>query len=354
MAPRSRLPRNKGLPPNLYQNEDGYFRYRNPSTGQWFGLGRNKAIAVTQAIQANLHIQGEAVTLLDRITGKHQRTVNDWCDEYERKKGENARIKYLRKGLGEYILEKLEPLQVGDWLKTWDNKLRMRQAMLGIAKTVFSEAIGAGWIKSSPAEFLTTEQPKTRRDRLTLDEFKAIYAAADRPLQRAMELAIMTCARRENILMAKFSDIEAGHLHIIHIKAKPGEDPVKARYPLSMCLPELGWTLGDVIGRCRDNVVSKFLIHHSTTAGMAKAGSHWRDKSIEQMFRNAREKAGITQQAGKTPQTFHEIKSLAKSLWEHHGYNTMLMCGHKTEKMSALYRDRRGKEWQTVGVSNGA
>lgn len=336
MAPRSRSHKNKGLPDNLYINKEGYYRYRNPQTGKWHGLGRNKANAVTQAIQANLYIQGSAVTLLDKITGKDKRTVADWCDEY----GPHSRIKILKKGLGHYVLERLEPLQINEWLDQWKGKPTMRQAMLSTAKVVFSAAIGKGWIKTNPAADLTTETPIVKRSRLTLEAFRAIHAKADPTLQRAMELAIMTGMRRVNIVSLQWSQVKDGHLWVEH--AKGG---LKVRVPTSLYLSAVGWTLGDVIGRCRSSTVSRHLLHHQKGRARAKAGDPIWDKKIEELFREAREAAGIT---SDNPPTFHEIRSLAARLWKAQGVDVRVLLGHKTEAMSALYQDSRGAEWVTI------
>ncbi len=125
---------------------------------------------------------------------------------------------------------------------------------------------------------------------------------------------------------------------------------MKVRYPLSMYLPNVKWTLGDIVGRCKDNILSKFLIHHKSHAGIAKPGDKFRDKTIEKLFREAREAAGIVPREGRTPPTFHEIRALAKMLWDAQGIDTKTLLGHKTEKMSDLYRDRRGRDWITLSA----
>ena len=336
MAPRSRLHKNRGLVPNLYE-QDGYYTYRNPETRKTYGLGRNRATAINQAVEANNHVMKASVTLVDRITGRAGRTVADWCEVCT----PNERLRYLKQGLGEYILERLTPLQINDWLDKWNDKPRMRQAMLATTKTVFREAISKGWISVNPAASLKTPTPDVKRERLTLQSFQAIYKHAEIPLKRAMEISLMTCARRENVLTVLRSDVHDGHLHIAHIKKG-----LPVRYPLSLHLAAVGWTLGDVLARCKTNVVSKYLIHHQRTVGMAKPGDRFRDKTIEQWFRDAREAAGIT---GENPPTFHEIRSLAIRLWHDAGHDSMRMAGHKTEQSHALYKDPRGIEWVTVG-----
>lgn len=345
MAPRSRSAKYSGLPPFLYKNGQGYYYYRNPVTGVETGLGKNMAQAVTQAIQANLHFQGQAVTLLDKILGKDSKTVNDWCDVY----GHHHRMKYLREGLGHYVLEKLTAMQIDEWLdKNWKDKLTMRQAMLGAAKQIFGAAIGKGWIKYNPASDLKTDAPVPVRERLTLDDYMAIYEKAEFPLNRAMEFALMTSARRENVIKLERSDVQEGYLHIEHIKAKPGEEPMRVRYPLSMFLPDVKWTLGDIVARCKDNIISKYLIHHKAHAGRAKPGHKYRDKTIEQLFREAREAAGIVARDGHTLPTFHEIRALSKKLWKAQGVDTKILLGHKTDRMGDLYDDPRGKYWITL------
>lgn len=344
MAPRARQRKNIGLPPFLY-TWDGNFYYRDRNTGKTYPLGKDRASAITQAIEANKHFDNVNVSLLDKITGNAERTVSDFCNLLEELNKAPARIKYVKEGLGTYIIAKLTPLQITEWLdKKWKDKLRMRQAMLGTIKGILSEAKGKGWVDVNVATDLLTDAPKTARERLSLEEYLLIHTHAEVPLKRAMELALMAPARRGNVTQLKWSDIKDGYLHIEHIKV----DGMKIRYPLSLYLPDVKWTLGDVIGRCKDGVLSRYLIHHNSNHGMAKAGDPWRDKSIEQMFRDAREKAGLTVPEGKTPPTFHEIRSLARRLWSGHGVDMKALLGHKTTKSSDLYDDPRGKEWVTV------
>lgn len=94
MAHRRRLAKNRDLTgiQNLFRDGAGYYTYRHPQTKTTYGLGRDKARAVTQAVEANLKFQNQAVTLLDRINGRDKRTVNDWCDLY----GKHPRMKYRR------------------------------------------------------------------------------------------------------------------------------------------------------------------------------------------------------------------------------------------------------------------
>ncbi len=341
--PRSRT--HRGLPPNLYLKHGSYYLWRDPRNGKTHGLGNDRGSAINQAIEANHHIAGqEAATLVDRLTGVAERTVGDWCDEWE-KEHPKARTKLLKEALGHIVLAKLEPLQIAQWLKRWDQKLRMRQAMLSTAKVVFGGAIGAGWIKTNPATDLTTTTPQTTRERLTLDAYKKILSCADPVLAKAMNLALVTGQRRGDIMKLQWSQVSDGHLHVIQSKAKDAERASKIRIPLGLHIAALNLTVGSAIAACKDNVLSKYMLHHVRHQGMAKPGNKFRDKTIEQLFREARDAAGISAENGPT---FHEIRSLAARLYKAQGIDVRVLLGHKTDEMVALYQDNRGAEWLTV------
>lgn len=346
--PRSRT--HRGLPPNLYLKHGSYYLWRDPRSGKSHGLGNDRGSAINQAIEANHHIAGqETATLVDRLTGVAERTVGDWCDEWK-KDHPKARTKLLKEALGHIVLAKLEPLQIAQWLKRWDDKLRMRQAMLSTAKVVFGGAIGAGWIKTNPATDLTTATPTTQRKRLTLGAYKKILSHADPVLAKTMSLALVTGQRRADVIAMRWDQVRDGYLWVIQSKSKDGdaEQASKIRIPLALCLAALNLTLGSAIGACRDNlVVSKYLIHHIRHQGQAKPGMKYRDKTIEEMFREARRTANLDE---PNAPTFHEIRSLSARLYKEQGIDVRVLLGHKTDAMAALYQDNRGSEWLTLSL----
>jgi integrase len=339
------------LPPNLYLKRKTYYVWRDPRSGKTYGLGNDRGNAINQAIEANYKItEQETSRLVDRLTGNAERTVADWCDQWETNHPK-ARTKLLREALGHIVLARLEPLQIAEWLKRWDEKLRMRQAMLSTAKVVFRGAIGAGWIRTNPAADLTTTTPTVMRDRLTLESYKAVLANAEPPLAIAMQLAVVTGQRRADVIGLKRQQVKDGYLWVIQSKVKPGEIPAKIRFPLGLRIDALGLSLGNVIDSCRSgDIASPYIIHHTRHAGQAKPGHKYRDKTIEEMFRKAREASGITWTEGREPPTFHEIRSLSARLFEEQGGDTVALLGHKSERMNLMYRDARGTEWITVAA----
>ncbi|MFS1584020.1 MAG: phage integrase Arm DNA-binding domain-containing protein [Candidatus Arsenophonus phytopathogenicus] len=81
---RIRKIKNRDLPPNLYKR-NGYYSYRDPRTRKEYGLGRNKAYAINEAISANqLLLNTEKVKpLTERIDGQGAVYFHEFLDRYE-------------------------------------------------------------------------------------------------------------------------------------------------------------------------------------------------------------------------------------------------------------------------------
>ena len=84
MAARRRIASRRGWPQNLYQNGQGYCWFKNPSTGDPFGLGRDFKVAAAQVRTANAELERRkgAVSLLQRIDGPDI-SLRDYCTTYE-------------------------------------------------------------------------------------------------------------------------------------------------------------------------------------------------------------------------------------------------------------------------------
>ncbi|BDH45806.1 hypothetical protein TUM12370_18500 [Salmonella enterica subsp. enterica serovar Choleraesuis] len=120
--------------------------------------------------------------------------------------------------------------------------------------------------------------------------------------------------------------------------------------PLSLKLDGIGITLGDVIARCRDRVVSPYLIHHTVRNSQTVLGDPVGVTGITQAFRTAIKKAGIVPATGKQLPTFHEQRSLAERLYREQGIDTKMLLGHRSQKTTDMYHDTRGEGWQTLVI----
>ncbi|WP_407234339.1 phage integrase Arm DNA-binding domain-containing protein [Escherichia coli] len=71
---------------HLYIRNNGYYCYRDPRTGKEFGLGRDRRIAITEAIQANIELFSghKHKPLTARINSDNSVTLHSWLDRYEK------------------------------------------------------------------------------------------------------------------------------------------------------------------------------------------------------------------------------------------------------------------------------
>lgn len=365
---RPRSLRHRQLPANLYER-GGYFSWRDPRTGKEYGIGRDKRQAIDQAIEANLHVAGPQVVtrLVDRLNGTavdKDKTFEAWADRYMtilveqrgiRKTSQasvRAQLSAALKHWANWPLATISTLDVADLLKGWTDagKHRMAAHVRSRLVDLFREAQAAGWISSNPAEITKVRGVKVKRERLSLEQFQAIYAVAredaGRPwVARLLELALLTGQRREDLAEMRFDEVRDGHLFIE--QAKTGQ---KVALSLDLALPALpGKTLGSVIDDCRASARGRAetLLHHTRANGKAKFGSSIQAETLSDGFAEARQAAGV---GGENPPTLHETRSLAGRLYEKEFGKDFAQAiwGHRNANTSATYLDVRGSEWINV------
>jgi integrase len=220
------------------------------------------------------------------------------------------------------------------------------------ASDVFRMAETEGHIEVGRNPVTATYAPSREvlRERITLEQFKAIHARAPTWLQRAMYLALLTAQRREDITEMKFADVVDGYLQIVQGKS---QGAVRLRQDLRIRLDAVDMTIGDAVAACRDLVISRHLIHHIKKRGNAKKGDAITPNAVTGAFAEARDKAGIVASEGRTAPSFHEIRSLAERLYkeQYSAEFAQAMLGHKQAKTTAKYDDLRGQGWQIVTAS---
>ncbi|BAO88969.1 integrase [Caballeronia cordobensis] len=374
MAARKRIAGRRLFPPNLYMNGAGYYWYRNPYTKETFGMGTDFKVASDQAKAANavLAARHGDLTLVQRMSGGGM-SLADYCIVYqdERLGGKPNTVRSMKSQIaaicadpcGKKSIATVMPKDVADMVKravvergeNMAGKIRKR------VQDVFRQAIENGLVEvgKNPADAVVKPKSEVRRSRLTLDEFKAILTVARedagmRWMANAIELALVSGQRREDIVAMTFAQVKEGFLWVEQTKGREG-NKAKVRIPLDLQLAALDVTLGDVLKRCRDSVVSKHVIHFIRQHGAARAGQPPKLGTVSDVFSAMRDAAGIKPEPGRTPPTFHEIRSLAARLYtEQYGKEVaQAILGHKSEKMTSLYRDVRGREWVEVKLKAG-
>ena len=364
--------------PNLYCKLDKrtgkvYWQYKHPISGRFHSLGTDEAEAKQVASEANTIIAEQRTRQILGINERLARmkgsrtdiTVSSWLDKYELVQEERLKhgelrpnsfrqkakpIRLFREHCGMQYLKDITALDISeitDAVKA-EGHNRMAQIVRMVLIDVFKEAQHAGHVPPGYNPAQATKQPrnKIRRQRLTLQEWKAIYSSAEQQqpyLQCGMLLAIVTGQRLGDICNMKFSDVWDDMLHIEQEKTG-----TRLAIPLSLRNEALNITLSDVISKCRDAVVSKYLVHFRHSTSQASRGDQVSTKTLTSTFKKARDKSGLSWERGTAP-TFHEQRSLSERLYREQGIDTQKLLGHKTMKMTDRYNDDRGKEWIVVG-----
>lgn len=365
--------------PNLYCKLDKrtgkvYWQYKHPTTGRFHSLGTDEAEAKQVANEANAIIAEQRTRQilsvnerLSRMKGKRTDiTVTEWIDKYiviqeERLRNNELRpnsfrqknkpLRLFREHCGMRYLKDIETIDIAeitDAIKN-DGFSRMAQVVRIVLVDVFKEAQHAGYVPPGYNPAMATKQPrhKVTRQRLSLEEWKSIYEAAEtmQPyLQCGMLLALVTGQRLGDICRMKFSDIWDDMLHIE--QEKTGS---RLAIPLDLKCDALGLTLRDVVSKCRDAVISKYLVHFRHSTSQATRGDSVSSSSFTTSFKKARNKCGIEWEKGTAP-TFHEQRSLSERLYEAQGVDTQKLLGHKSPQQTAKYHDDRGKDWTVIAV----
>lgn len=349
------------LPKNLtYRLKCRSFYWRNPLTGTEISLGKvARRDAVAQAIEANNFIEQKftPVALMEKLKGGHEFTLSEWLDRYEvilqrRNLAANTykvragHIKTIRGKMGDMVLSRITTRHIAEFLEPWivEGKKTMAGTLRSVLSDLFREAIVEGHTSTNPVEPTRAPKVEVARQRLAIEQFKAIRLSAERQppwFSLAMDLALVTGQRREDIAGMKFSDIYDDRLHVIQIKTG-----AMIAIPLSLALNSAGLKLGSVIDRCR--LVSR--CDYMISAGIRKNspdGSVHPD-SLTKGFVKARNNAEI--ELNDSPPTFHEIRSLAGRLYEKaFGKEfTQKLLGHKSEKMTEKYLDVREKVFTLI------
>lgn len=343
--PRDR--RRRDWPTGLREPRPGYFTWRQPG-GSEMTIGR---VSLEQAKQearaANDYVVAQKPSLLERLTGAAN-TVSELLERMPVSSNKNTAK--TSRSLDKKIREALGPtpchaLTVAHCAELLEQELkagreRTAQALRSRLDAVCKRGQQLGWLEFNPAEPTSSGEVKTKRSRLTLEQFHAVLEKAPEVnewLRGAMLLALLTGADRSSLAALERSSIGPEFLTV-----RRGKTNVTIEIPLRLKLEALGMTVLDALAACRSNVVSKYrvVIHHARRFGNAPLGSRVHPDNMSHSFAAARELAGIK---GDNPPTWHEIRSLSKRLYKDQGdVDTKALLGHKTDRMSDMYADPRG------------
>lgn len=290
-------------------------------------------------------------TWLDRYLEIQQERLEAGEIKINSVKQKKKPVELLRQHSGMLYLKDITALEIAEIIDDVKSQghSRMAQVVRMVLIDVFKEAQHAGHVPPGYNPAAATKQPRLRvkRQRLSLEEWQKIFEIADarhRYMGNAMLLAIVTGQRLGDISRMKFSDIWDDHLHVVQEKTG-----TKIAIPLALRCDAIGWSLKEVVARCRDYAVSPWLVHFFRSTSQAERGAQVKARTLTLNFSMARDAAKIDWGDG-TPATFHEQRSLAERLYEKQGVDTQKLLGHKSVQQTAKYHDDRGKGWMVIAV----
>ncbi|WP_213672946.1 tyrosine-type recombinase/integrase, partial [Serratia marcescens] len=342
------------LPKNLtFRSKGKSFYWRNPVTKREISLGQiARRDAIAQAIEANHYIEQNysPVLLLEKIKGSHEYTLNSWIERYEvifkrRQLAENTykvragQLAIIRERLGGMVLSKITTRHVAEFLEFWiaQDKKTMAATMRSVLSDIFREAIVEGHIENNPVTPTRAAKVVVKRERLELAQYGPIRGAAD-PMPPwfglAMDLALVSGQRREDLTQMRFSHVVDGRLLV-----EQGKTGAMISLPLDLELKIVGLRLGTVIDRCRLVSTTDFMISAGIRKNSPDGSLH--PDGLTKKFVAARKASGLSFE--ENPPTFHEIRSLAGRLYEKERGRDFAqkLLGHTSEVMTLKYLNTR-------------
>lgn len=167
-----------------------------------------------------------------------------------------------------------------------------------------------------------------------VEGLKAIREKAPPWRQNAIDLALITAQRRTDILDMRFDGVREGHLYVVQKKTAKASDAAWIRIRVT---PELQ----AVISRCRDDVVSPYLVHSKPDRLKQKqpqTKDHWtkvEERYLTRAFKDARETAECYKGWKEEEMPgFHEVRALSLHLHKKAGKDGQKIAGHASEGMT--------------------
>ncbi|MEM9103385.1 MAG: hypothetical protein AAGB12_13800 [Pseudomonadota bacterium] len=261
---RPRSKRNKNLPVGLYHDAKGFVFLRVDKKRIRLGHNKAKAIAAANHYNSKYRVDPDLDKLLEH-NAKHFETFGDYINHYEseilpNKKLSDSyrtdvrqRLVHLKKAFSQFICDDIGISEVTVGLNSISKTDRQFNAFRSLLSDIFNHAVDDGVVSENFAAKKKKKKIEKKRIRLTIEGYQAIYAQAPPWLQNAMDLALQTTHSINEVVNMKFEDADESHLKIIRKKVE-GTGAAYVKIPI-------GLELQSTIKRCRDDLVSPYLVH---------------------------------------------------------------------------------------------
>ncbi|EGA2691920.1 site-specific integrase [Salmonella enterica] len=374
MAARPRKREYRHLPEYLIFDKDRSVYKFTLITGKKKNIGKDRAVAIAIAREYNLRMRPTnvpSVEILVResggVTGEakpfaehvdhimeraienerpSQNTLDDWNNDA-------LRVKEFFISIPACDIE-LE--HVNAYINHYhaEASANVQNRKVSFLKKLFSYAVDESLMLDNPAtrkKMRRTEEKK--RQRLSLDNFKAIRHAAEPWLRTAMDLALQTTHARLEVSRIRYSirepkdgicgcvwleQPENGIYGTLYIHRQK----VQKKEASHVAIP-IGEEFKRIIDDSRDNVASPFVVHRipERQVKRSKEVSHPTQVApdyLSRSFSSTRDKLGLCDNLPMDERpTFHEIRALAAHLFDQQGIDPQGRMAHSDAQSTKIY-----------------
>ncbi|MCR9091149.1 MAG: phage integrase Arm DNA-binding domain-containing protein [Proteobacteria bacterium] len=361
-------------PDGLYERRRGdrvYYYFRVPGGTKEVPLGRDlKAAKQAVALYLSRSVSDPVSAALSKIE-QPASTVSEHFGWFKTEALPERRTKrgapLAKKTLYEYglmldhAIERLGPNRsianvdrraVSDLLEAYPP--RMSNRYRGLLGQVFRYAVARGLRADNPVDATIERVESITRQRLTREAFDAIRSGGPPWLQRAMDLALWSLQRREDIVLLTEAAWSDGKLSVRQKKVEgygtgllritPGE---RLRAAIISCL------------NSPDRLECPYLVHR---VPQKRIKADWRTherqvapEALTREFARLRDALGVCDHLAPAARpTWHEIRALGGDVYrESLGWSNeqvQALMGHASVEMTRAYLDRHGDRWQEVAA----
>lgn len=354
---RTRNRARRDLPPNLYVRNGGYYCYRDPNTGREYGLGRDKRLAITEAIAANMAFFGteDIKPLAQRLRDENHVSFHTWLTRYDEivlrrelkektMANHRSRMKAFHEALPDKPVGDFTTKDIAEFLNGYVSQGMAASAKLmrGALLDIFREAVADGIIQNNPVEASRNPKVEVKRSRLLLDEYLTIRDASVKfPgwFRVAMDIALVTGQRISDICNLKWADL-------VDFRLRIEQEKTGAKITIPVELSIAGVSLERLIEECWQLSAGREFIL------VSRKGEKIAQRTMTDYFTKSRRLTSLSWDSDKEPPSFHEIRSLSARLHTdaRGGEFAQHLLGHKSAEMTARYQDSRGSEWDDIQI----
>ena len=346
------------LPDNLtFDKTHGLYKWRNPLTGKPKGFGKDRAVAIKRAEDANrvieirrqkLKNEASGVTSVGHVIRLYMELIvprKPWADSTRTNK--LAALRKYEREFGQLAFIAIDRVYIADWLEQYDKadtyndhrKNLMDVWAFGISRKLADINEPALTLERSNSMKIKANQ----RDRgiLTLEQYQAIHDIADPFLQIAMDTSLITLQGRAEICRIQDGDLRDGFLYFIRQKTSAESDMAFLRIAATDEILELrrkSRRLGPPcpywINRIPERQASK--ADNNKLHSFAVMPGY-----LSKAFQRARDKTDLFNDVDmKNRPTLHSVRGLGSRIYESLGYDKNYIRGlmaHGDAKTTDIY-----------------